>query len=79
MVKDTNSTPTYEVERGVPIPDPPKGSVPLSSMGVGDSIKFPIEERSRVLSSASKLKTRKGMQFTVKTIDQTTCRVWRIK
>jgi hypothetical protein len=69
----------YKIDKNIPLPEPEVGSVPLNDMEVGDSVQFPIEERSRVLTNAGSLKRRKGKVFTVKTLDENNCRVWRIE
>ena len=71
----------YKVEKDVPIPEPKKrsGVVPLSSLGVGESVEFPANLRRNVASSASRIKRKEGKDFTIRIVDEENCRVWRTK
>lgn len=70
----------YEVEKDVPLPEPVQGAaVPIDSLEVGESIRFPIEEKNNVSSRASHLKNQKGKVFTVRKVDENSYRVWRVK
>lgn len=65
----------FTVEKNVPIPS--REAVPLDEMEVGDSIAFPDFKRKSVQSKASLMKKRGEAEFTVRKIDDTTCRIWR--
>lgn len=67
----------HKVDKGVPIPV--NHTLPLTSLDVGESIKFPIEDRQKVASRASTLKRRRGLEFTIRKEDDKYCRVWRTK
>lgn len=67
----------YTVDKGVPVPVRPE-ALPLDNLEIGESIRFPIEQRNNVQSQASKLKANKGKVFTVQyDRDEGDCRVWR--
>lgn len=68
----------YTVDTGVPVPVRTM-AVPVGELGVGESVLFPIEKRPTVQSRASKLKKSRGMEFTIKKVSDTECRVWRTK
>lgn len=69
----------YEMETGVEVPVGRLGSIPLQQMEVGGSFVFPKGKRQSVSAKASKLKKARGMEYTVRTLDEKNCRVWRIK
>jgi hypothetical protein len=71
----------FKVDRNVPVPEEPvtrKQLFPLEQLDVGESIEFPQEHRRYVQSTVSTLKRRKGLEFTVRKVTDTACRVWRI-
>jgi hypothetical protein len=71
--------PVYEVEVGVPIPPVANktGTVPISHLAVGESLLFAVERRNSVASYASKLKQRRGYEYTIRAVDPEHCRIWR--
>lgn len=72
----------YEVKKGIPVEKPAGGRsarmYPFPIMEVGDSFDVPIDQRVNVATKASKQKRKYGREFTVKKINETTVRVWRI-
>lgn len=75
--------PVYKIDKDVPVPEAPdpvelNSSMPLEDLEVGESFEFPADKRSYVQSRVSGLKRRKGLEFTVRRMDELTCRVWRI-
>lgn len=77
----TKSIPVYQIDSSVPIPNKRAawGSLPIDSLKVGDSFLFPRQYRSYVQSTASRLKRKSGKEFTVKAMDEDSCRIWRTK
>lgn len=69
----------FRVEQGVEIPVQRAGVIPVSTMEVGQSIRFPIERRVAVQSYASRLKKATGKTYTIKKLDSEYCRIWRVK
>lgn len=69
----------YKVETGVPIPVQRSEPLPLRGLKVGESILFPMKRRTTIMSYASRLKRKEGMQFTTKKVDENSCRIWRVK
>lgn len=70
--------PVTTIDTGVPIPDSVV-NYPLKDLDVGDSFVFPKEKRASVQSKASLVKKETGREFTVSKIDDTNCRIWRVK
>lgn len=73
--------PVYKIDKDIPIPQEPEtlhDNFPLEVLEVGESFEFPDEFRRYVASKASTIKRRKGMEFTVRKVDDVSCRVWRI-
>lgn len=66
------------IDKGVPVPRR-SAVLPWGSMAVGDSVVFDRRRQGTVASYASVLKKRTGKEFTIKTISDTECRLWRIK
>lgn len=67
----------YRVEDGIPVPvSVGSTSIPLRELQVGQSILFPRSRRAYIQTKASRLK-KEGMKFTVRTVDDKNCRVWR--
>lgn len=71
--------PVYSVDTGVPVPTDRSKQLPLNVLEVGESFLFPLDERNRVQTFASRLKSRRGKEFTIRKQDENTARVWRIK
>jgi len=72
----------YKVDKDIPLPEPLPTSgtaIPLDSLDVEDSILFPSSERPKVQTMASRLKKEKSKEFTVRIVDDVSCRVWRTK
>jgi hypothetical protein len=69
----------YPVDKDVPIPDASRATVPIDTLEPGESILFPSEERNNVQSRASHLKRQKNKEFTIRMVDDSSCRVWRVK
>ena len=65
------------IDSDVPIP-PQSQTLPIAGLTVGDSILFTRDQLSKVQVHASRLKRDKGMEFTVRVVDQNNCRVWRV-
>lgn len=74
--------PVYTIESGVPAPalrgDGISSMYPLRQLEVGESILFPQVDRTRVQVYASQIKRTTGRVFTVRKVNEDTCRVWRI-
>lgn len=64
------------IDSGVPVP---LGRYPILELKVGDSFLFPISKRPSVQSRANKIKSETGREFTVKKMDEDSCRIWRTK
>ncbi len=73
----TNIPVRYDIDDGVSIPV--RKTMPLRELKVGQSIEFPKQRRGSVNSVASRLKKETGMVFTVQTINENTCRIWRVE
>lgn len=72
----------YKIEKGIVIPPKQlkKNKYPFVDMEIGDSIAFPIKERSSVSSAVNNFKNHIPQhRFTIRKISDTECRVWRIK
>lgn len=69
--------PVYQIDSGVPIPQGSFGRIPIADLEIGDSFLFPIEKRRSVQTIASRVKKDTGRDFTIKKMDDNTCRVWR--
>lgn len=71
---------SVKIDANVPVPDKPDvqaDKFPLASLEVGQSFEFPYVDRKYVQSMASTIKRRKGLEYTVKKINEQTARVWR--
>ena len=66
---------SYEIEDEVPVPVRAT-PIPLKDLEVGQSFVFPLRERPKVQTYASRY-NEIGKRFTVKKIDKDNCRVWR--
>lgn len=71
--------PVYSIDSGVPVPEDRYTRIPLTKLGVGDSILFPVSKRTSVASLASRYKKDTGKEFTIKKMDDNNCRVWRTR
>lgn len=71
--------PDIQIEDNVPVPERRKLPVDLKMLEVNQSTLFPIEDRSRMQISASRLKNKTNKEFTIRKTDEGLCRVWRIK
>jgi len=72
--------PVYQIDSDVPMPEEPEtfnDAFPLERLEVGESFEFPYEHRKYVQSRASTIKRRKGMEYTVRKVDDKSARVWR--
>ena len=67
----------YQVDTGVPVPADSRGNLPLNMLEVGESFLFSLEDRNRVQTLASRLKSRHGKEFIVRKQDENNARVWR--
>lgn len=65
-----------KIDSNVPMP---VQRYPLMNLKVGESFEFPIERRDLIQTNASTIKRRKGREFTVRKVNETTARVWRVK
>lgn len=72
----------YTIDNSVPLPTAGAYSkYPFPKMAVGDSFEFPIKDRKRIDAAATSHGDRTGWKFavrTIKTIDKTIARCWRI-
>lgn len=71
----------YNVDKDVPLP--PKrqdvlGQYALRELEVGESILFPVADRTRVSVAASTLKKKTGKDFTIRIVDTDSARIWRV-
>lgn len=64
------------IEDSVPIPV--RKGLPLKDLEVGQSVVFPRLDRASVQSRASVIKRETGKTFTIKKLDDDTCRIWRV-
>lgn len=69
----------FLIEEDVPIPDKPTFTAQMIALEVGESFVFPKSKRASVQSIASKIKTDGKKEFTIRVLDDDTCRVWRQK
>lgn len=69
-----------KVDRKVPIPADGRQRYPWREMKVGDSFAFPSANRGAVSAAASWYASRhaKEFKFTIRKVDATTARCWRI-
>lgn len=70
----------FTVEKGVPRPKL-KGrnsKYPWADMEVGDSFAAPKKLSISLVNSAAQQSRKRGWKFSVRTMDEQTCRVWRI-
>ena len=65
------------IDTGVPVPE--RAKYPVRELKVGDSFLFPADKRDSVQPLASKIKVETGREFTIRKMDNDTCRIWRIK
>lgn len=66
----------HAIDSNVPIPEDKR--IPLSVLGVGDSVLFPLSKRNSVQARISVIKRNEGKEFTIKKINDKEARVWRI-
>lgn len=69
----------YKKTDSIPIPVLPAEPIPLGDLEVGESILIARSDRSRAQVLASRLKQKKRGVFTIRVVDTTHCRVWRIE
>lgn len=71
------SIPVYIIDTGVPVPSRPGVASLMNQLEVGESFQFLINNRTTAQSYASVLKRKFGKVFTIRKVDENTCRVWR--
>lgn len=70
------------MDKNIPMPEPRSSILEefnIKELEVGDSILLATELRSRVQTALSRYKSRSGRAFTVRKVDDTNIRVWRIQ
>ncbi len=74
----------YKIEKDIPYPAP-RARYPLDKMEIGDSFEAPRSESGRIRGAIVQFHNsihyraaRKGIVFSMRTIDNDTCRVWRM-
>lgn len=70
-----------KIEDSVPIPVRRRSPVTklIRKMEVGQSIEFPLDQRTNIQSLASRIKAKEGKEFTVSKTGAETARIWRTK
>lgn len=66
----------YKVDKDVPIPV--RTGPDIGRLEVGESMEFPLNMRPWVASHASRLKRSQGKTYTIKKINASAARIWRI-
>lgn len=77
MMSEHMSNGGFVVEQRIPIP--PRNDAkkyPFDHMNVGDSFGFPEADRMRIYASAKK---RVGEKYSIRKVDNNSCRIWRVK
>lgn len=69
--------PVTSIDTGIPVPE--RATYPLNELKVGESFLFPVKKRGSVQTRVSSIKSISDKDFTIKKMDEETCRVWRTK
>lgn len=77
MVKKLNQAAEFEITNSVPVPTK-RNRYPLAAMKLGESFIAPISERNKLSAATVHAKKTLNSVFTVRKINATHIRVWRI-
>lgn len=81
MKGDVMANDDVRIDRDIPIPDRHSYADVIRVLEVGDSARFPLDDRNNVAVLASRFKRESDgeLSFTVRKVDNKYARIWRTK